>query len=165
MLSGIGQVTGLTYKYIEPIKAWAIHKAMAYALLVAILIHVGFLLVDNYIRFSIPQIIVPFLSHYNNKSQLPLLPFSSLAIAFGIIATYGILITVASSLKWIDTKKTTWRKLHYINYAVIMLVFLHALYAGSDLKYGLFRAIWILIALIVLLAVIYRLTRTNTLKR
>jgi len=33
MLSGIGQVTGYTYKFLEPLKAWALHKAMGLALL------------------------------------------------------------------------------------------------------------------------------------
>jgi hypothetical protein len=35
MLSGIGQVTGFTYRFIAPIKAWAIHKALALALCIA----------------------------------------------------------------------------------------------------------------------------------
>jgi len=40
MLSGIGQVTGLTYKIVEPVKAWVIHKALALALCGAIVVHV-----------------------------------------------------------------------------------------------------------------------------
>jgi hypothetical protein len=52
MLSGIGHVTGFTFRFIEPIKAWLIHKALAYALCVAIAIHIGFLLIDHYIHFS-----------------------------------------------------------------------------------------------------------------
>jgi DMSO/TMAO reductase YedYZ heme-binding membrane subunit len=162
MLSGIGQVTGLTYRFLAPIKAWALHKALAIALCVAVVIHGGLLLIDNYIRFSVPDILVPFVSHYNNKSQLLGLPFSDLAIGFGILAAYGIAVIVLSSLSWIDTKKGAWKNLHYLSYGVVVLVFLHALYAGTDLRYGAFRAIWMLVGFIVLLGIISRLARRGS---
>jgi sulfoxide reductase heme-binding subunit YedZ len=162
MLSGIGQVTGLTYKFLEPIKAWALHKALAIALCVAIAIHGGLLLIDHYVHFSLAGVLVPFVSSYNNKSQLFGLPFGALAVGFGILATYGIAPIVLSSLKWIDTKKGAWKKLHYLSYAVVVLVFLHALYVGSDLRYGTFRVIWVLIGFIVLLGIISRLARRGS---
>jgi sulfoxide reductase heme-binding subunit YedZ len=165
MLSGIGQVTGLTYRFIEPIKAWMIHKALAIALCVAIAIHGGFLLIDHYVRFSLQDIFVPFLSHYNNNTQLLGLPLGDVAVALGILAMYGVAIIVASSLGWIDTKKGAWKKLHYLSYAVALFVFLHALYAGSDLQYGVFRAAWIFLGLLVGVAVIARLLRAGTLNK
>jgi sulfoxide reductase heme-binding subunit YedZ len=165
MLSGIGQVTGVTYRFIAPIKAWAVHKALALALCVAIVIHVGFLLVDHYIKFSFSQLFIPFLSHYNNKTQLFGLSLGFAAVALGILSMYGVAIIVASSLGWIDQKKGTWRKLHYLSYVVAVFVFLHALYAGSDLEYGLFRAVWILIGIIVFVGIVMRLRRSGALKR
>lgn len=165
MLSGIGQVTGLTYRFIEPIKAWAVHKALAIAMSVAIGIHGIFLLLDHYIPFSLPAILVPLMSHYNNGSKLLGLPLSSLGVAMGIVASYGIAIIVLSSLNWIDTKKGAWRKLHYLSYVVAILVFLHALYVGSDLKYGSFRSIWLLLGFIVVLGVISRLARRGSTNR
>jgi sulfoxide reductase heme-binding subunit YedZ len=165
ILSGIGQVTGLTYRFVEPVKAWVIHKALAIALCVAIAVHVGFLLIDHYVRFSFAELFVPFLSHYNNKTQLLGLPLDGIAIALGILAMYGVAIIVASSLGWIDTKKGAWRKLHYLSYVVAVFVFLHALYAGSDLQYGIFRKAWELIGLIVLIAIVARLYRSGTLKK
>lgn len=164
MLSGIGQVTGLTYRFIQPVKAWVIHKALAIALCVAIAIHVGFLLIDHYVRFSFIQLFVPFLSRYNNKTQLFGLALGWAAVAMGIIAMYGVAIIVLSSLGWIDSKKKTWRKLHYISYAVAGLVFLHALYAGSDLQYGIFRAVWLLLGLIIGVGIIMRLRHAGSLK-
>jgi DMSO/TMAO reductase YedYZ heme-binding membrane subunit len=164
MLSGIGQVTGFTYRFMAPIKAWAVHKALAIALCVAIVIHVGFLLIDHYVRFSFAQLFIPFLSHYNNKTQLLGLPLGFAAVALGIVSMYGVAVIVASSLGWIDTKKGAWRKLHYLSYVVAMFVFLHALYAGSDLEYGAFRAAWIFLGLIVVVGIIMRLRRAGTLK-
>ena len=125
MLSGIGQVTGLTYRFIEPVKAWAVHKALALALVGTIIVHVGFLLIDKYLPFSLVQVLVPFASHYNNKTSWLGLPLAILGVTMGILAMYAVVIVVATSLGWIDSKKRLWRRTHYLSYAIITLVFLH----------------------------------------
>jgi predicted ferric reductase len=165
MLSGIGQVTGIIYRYIEPIKAWAIHKALALALCGAIVVHIGFLLIDKYVRFNIVQLLVPFASRYNNGTRVLGMPLGALAVTFGILSMYGVAIIVASSLGWIDTKKKTWKLLHYISYAVAFLIFLHAVYVGSDLKYGTFRMVWIAAGFVVLLGIAARLWRVRVIKK
>ncbi len=165
MLSGIGQATGIIYRFIEPIKLWAIHKALGIALAASIAVHVGFLLIDHFVPFSLVQILVPFDSHYNNGVKLWGLSLGGLAVSLGILAMYGVIIIVLSSLNWIDTKKKTWRTLHYISYAVAFFIFLHALYVGSDLKYGTFREAWIALGLIVAVAILLRLWRVGTKKR
>lgn len=165
VISGIGQVTGLTYRYIEPIKAWAIHKTLAFALLGAIIIHVGFLLIDKFLPFSLVQVLVPFTSTFNNKTSWLGLPLAVLGIAAGILAMYGIVVLIATSLGWIDRKRVLWRKTHYLSYGVAGLVFIHGLYVGSDLKYGLFRNTWTTLGLIMIVAIIIRLWRVGTLKR
>jgi hypothetical protein len=165
MLSGIGQVTGFTYKYIEPIKAWALHKALALALCAAIAMHIIFLYVDHYLPFSLTQIFIPFVSNYSNKTSLFGIALGSFAVAMGIFAMYGVAVMVLSSLGWIDSRKSLWRKLHYISYFVIFAVLIHALGTGSDLRYGAFRKIWLLAGFVILIAVIYRLSRTGSLKR
>jgi len=161
MLSGIGQVTGLTYRFIEPVKAWALHKAMAIALCVSIAIHVGFLLLDHYLPFSLGQVLVPLNSSYSNGTKMLGIPLGGLAVAFGILAMYGVAIIVASSLGWINTRRARWHKLHYLSYLVMFLVILHGLYAGTDLKYGTFREVWIGLAAIVVLGIISRLLRAG----
>jgi hypothetical protein len=70
MLSGIGQVTGLTYQYIEPLKAWAIHKAMAITLCISIVIHAFFILIDTFVHFSLKQILLPFQSSYTTGAKV-----------------------------------------------------------------------------------------------
>lgn len=164
MFSGIGQVTGIIYRYIEPIKVWAIHKALAIALCISIVLHASFLLVDKYLPFSLAQILVPFASHYNNGTQIGGLALGELAVTFGILAAYGVVIVVASALGWIN-KNRTWRKLHYISYAVIILVLVHGMYVGTDLKYGIFRTLWIGVGVLIVLAVIVRLWRKGTVKK
>lgn len=165
MISGIGQVTGLTYRLIEPVKAWMVHKALAIALCVAIVVHIVFLLVDKYLPFSLSQVLVPFVSHYTNGSKLLGYSLSAVGVALGILAMYAVAIIVASSLGWINSHKKTWRWLHYLGYFVMLAVFVHALTVGSDLKYGTFRSIWALAGGVVLLAVVSRIARVGTLRR
>jgi predicted ferric reductase len=165
MISGIGHVTGLTYRFIEPIKAWAIHKALAFALCASIVVHIVFLLIDKFLPFSLLQILVPFTSGYTNKVPLLGVSLGVVATGLGVLAMYGVALIVASSLGWINTKKRAWRWLHYLSYFVMLAVFVHALAVGSDLKYGSFRLIWLLIGGVLLLAVVSRLWRAGTMRR
>jgi hypothetical protein len=165
MLSGIGQVTGWTYQFLEPIKAWTVHKALALALCGAIAVHGLFLLLDHYIPFSIPQILIPFLTRYSNHSSLFGLNLADIAVASGILAMYGIVIIVLSSLGWIDSRPAIKRRLHYLSYFVILAVFIHALGTGSDLRYGVFRTAWVALFLLLLVAILGRLWRAGTLHR
>jgi len=164
MISGIGHITGLTYKFIEPIKAWAIHKAIAFGLVFAILVHVIFLLFDHYVSFSLPQILVPFLNKYTNGTSLFGVNFGMFVVAFGIISMYLVFLIVLTSLGWIDTKKKLWKWVHYSSYFVAIMVFIHSLGAGSDLKYGIFRIFMIFLLAVLVVATVMRLYRTGSIK-
>lgn len=164
-LSGIGQVTGIIYRWIEPIKVRLIHRAIAIALAASIVIHVGFLLVDHYVSFSLKQIFIPFTSQYNNGTKLLGIPLSNFATAFGILAMYGIAMIIISSLIWIDTRKSIWRTLHYLAYIVVLLIIMHVLYVGTDFKHGLLRLLFMVAAVIVAIALAVRLYRVGTIIR
>ena len=138
---------------------------MAFALLASIAVHVIFIVLDKYVTFTIPQVLIPFLSKYK-----PFKLFNvaiGLWVTLGILAMYGTIIIVLSSLGyvgWIDKKKSLWKLIHYLGYVVMFFVFLHALYSGTDLARGPLRALWLLIGAILLLAVASRLFRAGTLK-
>lgn len=165
ILMGIGQVTGFTYRYIEPIKAWAIHRATALAMSASIALHILLLLIDKHVKFSLAQILVPFLSTYNNGTKLLGIPLGGLAIGFGVLAMYGIALIILTSLGWIDSKKGLWQKVHYISYPVALFVILHVLYSGTDVRIGWVRIVWIILAIVVLAGFISRLARSGSLKK
>jgi len=164
MLSGIGQVTGIIYRFIEPLKVWLIHKALGIALLVSIAFHISFLLIDHFVSFSLTQILLPFTSSYNNGTKLLGLPLGGLAVTMGVLAMYCAVVVVITSLGWIDTKQRAWRLLHYLSYVLAILAFLHALYAGTDVKYGTFRVFWVLLGLVIVVGIVARLWRVGTVK-
>ncbi len=158
MLSGIGFTTGATFRFLEPLTAWATHKAIAYVFGISVVIHGVALLFDKYVPFTIAQSLVPFLSHYRNVT-IAGYHFGSLYVALGVFAFYFVLAIILTSILWIDKKPHTWKLFHFLAYLTMIFVFFHALYLGTDLTHGIFRIIWIIFGFIVAVAIIYRLRR------
>jgi len=158
MLSGVGFITGLTFKFLEPLTAWATHKAIAYVFGVSVVIHVVALLFDKFVPFTIAQALVPFLSHYKQVS-IAGHPLGSLYVALGVLALYFVLAIILSSILWIDKKPHTWKLFHFLAYLTVIFVFFHALYLGTDLASGIFRIIWIIVGVGIAVAIVLRLRR------
>ena len=165
VIVGIGQVTGFTYRFIEPIKAWAIHRAMALALIAGIATHVCLVLFDLHFPFTLPQVLIPFLSIYNNGTTLLGLPLGIFAITFGILAMYGIILIVSTSLGWIENKKRPWQKVHYLSYPTAFFVILHVLYTGTDTRTGWFRLLWIILLILLIIGISMRMHRRGSLEK
>lgn len=139
MIGGIGHITGWTYRFIEPVRAWLIHKWMGIMLGVLILIHVGALLVDGYLPFTLADITIPFAKLYNNKSVGSDSLFAVLAIPSAIVATYlggWILLTSLTPLK---KYRRLWKVSHWLSYLIVPLLGIHVLFAGTEFKSGLVR--------------------------
>lgn len=161
MLSGIGLITGYTFKFLEPLTAWATHRALGLLFGISVIIHIVALLFDRYVPFTIAQALLPFASNYRDvtigKHHL-----GSLYVALGIFALYGILAVIISSLLWIDKKPYTWKIFHFMTYLIMIFVFFHALYLGTDLAHGVFRVLWIIFGVVVAIAIMYRLRRVRS---
>ena len=161
MLSGIGMVTGATYRFMSPLKAWVVHRALGIALLVSGLLHVGFLLIDSFRPYSLADVLVPFAVKYEH-SRVGGLSVGSLYNATGIISMYLMLLVIITSLLIIETKKRFWRWTHYLSYILMVLVFFHTLFLGTDFKHGLVRTLWIIIGLVLTVGTLSRLRRAGT---
>ncbi len=161
ILSGIGLVTGYTFRFFEPLTAWATHKALGLAFGIAVLIHVGALLFDKFVPFSIAAVLFPFISNYRPVTLYGH-HLGSLYVALGVFAFYGVAIIIISSLLWIDKKPRRWKLLHLLSYLTAICVFFHGLYLGTDLTHGTFRTIWIVIGIATGIAMLYRLKRARS---
>lgn len=161
MLSGIGSVTGHTFRWLEPLTAWATHRALGIMLAISIVFHVMTLLFDKFTPFGVIDILVPWASPYKTLTLFGI-NLGSLFVALGILALYGSLAIVVTSLFWIDTKQKLWKFHHIASYAVMGAVFIHALFLGTDTSDGLGRIAWIVAGIAVFIAVIARLKRTGT---
>ncbi len=161
MLSGIGQVTGHTFRFLQPITAWATHKALGIAFLAAVVVHIGALLFDKFVSFSIVDLLVPFASDHRQVT-IAGRNFGSLYVALGIFSLYMTIVIVASSLLVMDKKPRFWKLSHLLSYLVMGLVFVHALFLGTDTSKGWVRIIWIMTGVVIVIATIARLRRANT---
>lgn len=161
LLSGIGQITGHTFKFLEPLTAWASHRAVGLTFGVAVLVHMFVLLFDHFVPFSLLTIFVPWLSNYKVVT-LGGLHLGSLYVALGIIAFYASLVVVLTSIFWIDKKPFFWKITHLLSYLIFIAVFVHALYLGTDLAGGWMRWVWIGAAVACTLAILLRLRRADT---
>jgi sulfoxide reductase heme-binding subunit YedZ len=55
--------------------------------------------------------------------------------------------------------KTSWRYLHKLNYLAFLLVFIHAWLIGTDLNNPVVKALWLVMAVIVLVVALHKWTR------
>jgi len=161
ILSGIGQVTGMTYRVVEPLNAWRLHRALGIAFGVSVVVHVVVLLFDKFAPFTLLQVLLPFTSHY-----MPVTiggwHLGSLYVALGVLAMYAAAIVILSSLFWIDKKPFAWRLMHYLSYLLVVLIFFHGLLIGTDTRHGLTRFIWLVLGVVILAGLISRLRRAWT---
>ena len=164
VLSGIGFITGHTFKLIQPIAGWATHRALGIAMTVSLLVHMTMLLFDRFVPFSLAAVLVPFVSTYR-PAELAGVSVGSIYVAYGVIAFYAITLIVLTSLIWIEQKVRIWRLIHFLSYLVAVLVFFHALMLGTDLQHGILRTLWIGAGTLFLVAVVARLWRAGTLDR
>lgn len=163
LLSGIGSVTGHTFRFLEPLTAWATHRALGIVFVVSVVIHMAGLLFDKFVSFNIVSLLVPWVSDYK-PLQLFGVNLGSLYVAMGVLAFYGALAILFTSLFWVDKKPKIWKFLHLMSYAVMALVFVHALFLGTDTGDGLVRLGWIAGAILVIVAIVARLRRVGATK-
>lgn len=161
MLSGIGQISGVTFRLLDPLTAWASHRALGITFGIAVLIHMISLLFDHFVQFNFWQIIIPWLSDFSPVSLFGI-NFGSLYVALGILAFYLTLVIIVTSLIWVERKPHTWKVIHLLSYLTIAFVFVHALYIGTDLTHGVFRVVWITLNLAVLCFAVLRSWRAFT---
>lgn len=161
ILSGMGFITGHAFNFLEPITAWASHRALGIALGVALILHIGSLYFDTFVPFDFKELFIPFTSTYR-PVEIFGLNIGSLYVALGIFALYLILAIIFTSLFWVDKKPKTWKLIHLLSYFAMVFVFFHALYLGTDLSSGVLRYVWIGLMLILGWAGIVRLKRVKT---
>lgn len=161
MLSGAGFITGHTFKFLEPITAWATHRAIGISLAIAVFLHVFSLYFDEFVNFGFKDLLVPFASDYK-PTQLFGYHVGSLYVALGVLAFYIFIAVVLTSLLWINKKPKTWKAVHVLSYLGMVFVFVHALYLGTDLANGTLRILWVGMGVFVTIAILARLWRVKT---
>jgi len=124
------------------------HRALSLLTVLAIGMHVLLLAFDQYAKFGLTELLVPFASWYR--------PFWT---GLGVLAAYLVLAVYASFYLRSSIGYGMWRVLHYASFAVFVAATFHGLFAGSEGGAIWARGLYAAAASAVALAIAYRLLR------
>jgi methionine sulfoxide reductase heme-binding subunit len=133
-----------------PVHCWISLQALLFAIF-----HAASLLFDKFLTFSWKDVFVPFA--LKPSESVAKAGVSSEVVAFGIISFYLMIILVLTSYLRKFISYRVWRSLHYLNMGLYILVVIHALYLGTDLKTGLLRNIFIWVNIFLALLIVFNI--------
>ncbi len=118
---GLAGTTSVFGKRISKASATTVHQFMATCGLFLLAGHVGVLLADSFMPFSIADVTIPMASTYR-----------PVAIAFGVVAMYATVFVIVTS--WMRKKIGTkwWRRTHLLAVPTFVLSLVHGIFAGTD---------------------------------
>jgi DMSO/TMAO reductase YedYZ heme-binding membrane subunit len=97
------------------------HRYLGALAIVFVGVHVGAILVDSYVQFSLTDVFVPLVSTWH-----------PVAVAWGIVGMYVLVAIEVTSLLRARLSPRTWRGVHVLSYVLLALVTIHLLTAGTD---------------------------------
>lgn len=118
---GLAATTAPFGRRISKASATTAHQFMATCGMALMAVHIGGLLVDSYMPFSLADVAIPMASEFR--------PF---AVAFGIVATYATTFVVVTSWMRKRIGTTWWRRTHMLAVPTFVLSMLHGLFAGTE---------------------------------
>jgi methionine sulfoxide reductase heme-binding subunit len=121
MVWGLAIPTKFFERYISPTFVVDFHEYISLLAIGFVVLHVSVLMIDQYLPFSIIQILIPFMS-----------PYRPLWVGLGVIGAYlSLLVTITFYLrKRIGQKR--FKAIHTLSMAGYLGVVLHAFFSGSD---------------------------------
>ncbi|RJT85750.1 ferredoxin-NADPH reductase [Cryobacterium melibiosiphilum] len=128
--------------------AWLqdLHRYLGGAALVMVGLHMVSLMLDQWLKFSAVEVLVPFATD-----------FKPLPVALGILAFYLLVAVQGSSLLMQRLPRRFWKILHYASYLTVLLVSFHAGFTGTDVGTWWYRAVAITLIGLTTVAVIVRM--------
>lgn len=114
--------------------SWAldeVHQFLALLAAAFVALHLGVLLFDPFITFSVTNLLLPFGE-----------PYQPLGVSLGVLGLYALVVVLVSSWLRRLLSHQVWRGLHYVTFAVFVLVSLHGLLSGSDSGLTWLRSIY-----------------------
>ncbi len=118
---GLVSSTGAMGRLVSKASAGTLHRFVSTSGLVLLGLHLGGLLVDPFMPFSLRDIAIPMASAYR--------PF---AVALGITSMYATVFVLV--LSWVRSRVATtwWRRSHLLSVPAFTLALLHGIFAGTD---------------------------------
>jgi predicted ferric reductase len=93
-------------------------------------VHVVAIVLDSFVAFSPLNVVVPFTGTWHPA-----------AVAWGIVAMYGLVAVEITSLLRKRISKQAWRMTHYLSFPLFAIATIHVLTAGTDRHTFLLRGL------------------------
>ncbi len=132
VINGLLMSTRLVFKIFPPALNYEAHRFLSWMALVATIGHAASFMFDHYFHLSAVETLVPFALMRPITTTLGL--SIGWTVGLGIIAFYGAITLVLSSEFRNRIGVKTWRKLHYMSFAMYLLFLGHGLLSGTDSK-------------------------------
>jgi predicted ferric reductase len=146
MLWGVALAVRSQHDWVRPAWTFAVHRWLGSLTVVALGLHLGALVADSYVTFTLVDLVVPFASDYR--------PWG---VALGVLSLWLVLAVQFSSRVLRRLPKSWWRILHRTSYALIITVSVHAALTGTDALRGVYAAASAALVIVPLLALGWRL--------
>jgi methionine sulfoxide reductase heme-binding subunit len=142
---GLVATTGVVKSRISKPSANHFHAFVATTGLVLLGVHLGLLLIDAYMPFTLSDVLIPMRSS-----------FRPVAITAGVLAMYGMVLLIVSS--WSRTKLSTrlWRAIHLLSVPAFVLALLHGVFVGTDTERPWMVALYAVTGVIAFFLVVVR---------
>ncbi len=142
---GLAGTTTIGGKRLPRATATAVHQFLSTAALALLTFHLGGLLLDRFVPFTLVDVLVPF--HTSFKAP---------AVAAGILAMYLTVVVLCSS--WLRKRvgPAWWRRLHLLAVPMFSLAMVHGVFAGTDTARPWMWWIYVSTAAIVVFLVLVR---------
>jgi sulfoxide reductase heme-binding subunit YedZ len=101
--------------------ATLVHQFMSTCGLSLVGVHVGLLLTDQFMPFTLPDVLLPMRSSYR-----------PVGVAFGVVAMYALVGVIVLSWLRRSIGTTWWRRSHLLAVPTFTLTLVHGIFAGTD---------------------------------
>jgi predicted ferric reductase len=130
------------------------HEFLSLLAIGFIFLHIGVLLADKYLPYTVAQVLVPFYG-----------PYRPVWVGIGQITLYlTLLVSFTFYIRtWIGKK--TFRVIHLLSYLAFIGAALHGLFAGTDSPLPTVQAMYIITTLTVVFLTAYRIVMSAQAKR
>ncbi len=130
------------------------HQFLSLLAIGFVILHIVVLLADQYLPFSVAQILVPFAA-----------PYRPVWVGFGTIGLYLTLLVSATFYirKWIGQK--TFRTIHLVSYLAFIAAAAHGLFSGTDSPLLTVQVMYLVTSLSVVFLTVYRVVTSKRLQR
>lgn len=121
MALGLALSVPLLERWVAKWRVFDLHQVSGLLVVGLLALHVFALLGDPYIGYTVPQLLVPFLS-----------PYRPWPVALGVLGFYLTLVVTFTFYIRRRIGQRTWRLIHYGSFAVFALGLLHGVLSGTD---------------------------------